>query len=78
MNHRHPATPFWSTASFGDDSVPADQSGLSEHFVSCQGSNGGLVTLQCMAEAANRFITARFVTTLVVAAFAMGVASFLL
>lgn len=78
MKNRHPATPFWSTASFGDDTAPMEQSGLREHFVSCQGSSGGLFTLQCMAEAANRFITARFVTTLVVAAFAMGVASFLL
>lgn len=48
-------------------------SGLSEHLASCKGLHGRLFTLQCLAEATDRFIAARLVTTLVVAAFLIGV-----
>lgn len=80
MTHRHPDMPFWSTASFGDstDATPVELSGLSEHLVSCKGVNGRLFTLQCLAEAADRFVAARLVTTLVVAAFLIGVTSLLM
>jgi hypothetical protein len=80
MTNRHPDMPFWSTASFGDstDTTPMELSGLSEHLVSCKGVNGRLFTLQCLAEAADRFIAARLVTTLVVAAFLIGVISLLM
>lgn len=79
MKTRAPATPFWSTASFGDgtDTTPMELSGLREHMVSCRGAHGRLFTLQCLAEAADRFIAARLVTTLVVAAFLIGVATLL-
>ncbi|MBL0730872.1 hypothetical protein [Piscinibacter sp. HJYY11] len=77
MTQRHPATPFWSTASFGDspDTTPAELSGLSEHFTSCKSLHGRWFTLQCLAEATDRFIAGRLVTTLVVAAFLIGVTS---
>lgn len=77
MTNRHPDTPFWSTASFGHstDATPMELSGLHEHLASCRGLNGRLFTLQCLAEAADRFIAARLVTTLVVAAFLIGVTS---
>lgn len=76
MKNRHPETPFWSTASFGQstDTTPMELSGLSEHLHSCKGAHGRLFTLQCVAEAADRFIAARLVTTLVVAAVLIGVA----
>jgi hypothetical protein len=74
--NRHPATPFWSTASFGQsaETQPMELSGLSEHMDSCKGAHGRLFTLRCVAEAADRFIAARLVTTLVVAAGLIGVA----
>jgi hypothetical protein len=77
MMNRHPATPFWSTASFGDstDTTPAELSGLSEHYTSCKGLRGPWFTLQCAAEATDRFMAGRLVTTVVVAAFLIGVAS---
>lgn len=80
MMNRHPATPFWSTASFGEspDTTPGELSGLSEHLSSCQGLHGRWFTLQCVAEAADRFIAARLVTTLVAAAFLIGVSALIL
>ena len=77
MKNRHAATPFWSTASFGEtaNTSPMELSALGEHLDACKGAHGRLFTLQCLAEAVNRFIAARLVTTLVVAAFAIGVAS---
>ncbi len=77
MTNRHPDTPFWSTASFGDstETTPMELSGLSEHLDSCKGLHGRLFTLQCLADSADRFIAARLVTTLVVAAFLIGVTS---
>lgn len=71
MKNHHPHfTPFWSTASFGEtaDTSAGELTGLSEHLASCQGARGRWFTLQCAAEAANRFIAARFVTTLLVVA----------
>jgi hypothetical protein len=77
MTNRHPATPFWSTASFGDstDTTPAELSGLREHFTSCKGLQSPWFTLQCAAEATDRFIAGRIVTIVVVAAFLIGVTS---
>lgn len=77
MMNRHPDTPFWSTASFGDstDTTPAELSGLSEHFTFCKSQHGRWFALQCMAEATDRFIAGRLVTTLVVAAVLIGVTS---
>jgi hypothetical protein len=80
MKKNHPATPFWSTASFGHsaDASAFEQSGLHEHMESCRGAHGRFFTLQCLAEATDRFVSARLVTTLVVAAFVIGVTSLLL
>ncbi len=76
MNHTI-ATPFWSTASFGDttDTTPMELSALGEHLNLCQGSRGHLFTLRCVAETFNSFLAARFVTTLVVVGLLIGVTS---
>jgi hypothetical protein len=78
--NRQPASPFWSTASFGDSAEASalELSGLQEHLVSCRGANGRFFTLQCLAETADRFVSARLVTTLVVAALALVVTTLLL
>lgn len=70
-------TPFWSTASFGEtaDTSPMELSALGEHLDSCKDTHGRLFALQCIGEALNRFIAPRIVTTLVVAAFLIGVTS---
>jgi hypothetical protein len=64
------ATPSWSTASFGDavDTSPMELSALGEHLQHCTATHGLLVRLRCAAEAMNGFVTARFVTTLVLLA----------
>lgn len=46
---------------------------LGEHLDRCRGSNGRLFALQCVAETMNGFVTARFVTTLVVIALLISV-----
>jgi len=48
---------------------------LGEHLDLCKGANGRWFTLQCVGEALNGFISARFVTTLVVATLLIGVTS---
>ena len=72
------ATPFWSTASFGDpaDTSPMDLSALEDHLGACKGSQGRWFELQCIVETMNGFVAARLVTTLVVvSALLIGVSS---
>jgi hypothetical protein len=80
MNQRVTATPFWSTASFGDsvDTSPMEVSALGEHLDLCKGSRGRLFALRSAAESMSGFMAARFVTTLVVVALLIGVASLVL
>jgi hypothetical protein len=69
--------PLWSTASFGDrpDTLPMELSALEEHYDACQGARGRWFALRSVAESTNRFVAARFVTTLVVT---LGVVSLLI
>jgi len=64
------ANPSWSTASFGDDAhtSPMELSALGEHLSECWRASGPLFSLRCSAEAVHRFVAARFVTTLALAA----------
>lgn len=80
MKKTVPTPPFWSTASFGEtaDTSPLELMTLGEHLDACKGAHGRLFALRCVAEAANGFITARFVTTLVVATFVIGITSLVL
>lgn len=70
-------TPCWSTASFGDaaDTLSTELSALGEHFDLCKGSLGRLFALQCIADTMKGFVAGRFVTTLVMVALLIGVAS---
>lgn len=80
MNTNVIATPSWSTASFGDTAAtsPRDLSALGEHLDSCRESHGHLFALRCVAQTMHGFIAARFVTTLVVVALLIGLASLVL
>ena len=80
MNTNLTVTPCWSTASFGDaaDTSPMELSVLGAHVDLCKGSHGRLFALQCAAENLKGFVAARFVTTLVVVALLIGVASLVL
>jgi hypothetical protein len=80
MNRKTAANPFWSTASFGEtaDTSPMELSALGEHLDLCKESHGRWFALQCAAESVNGFLAARVVTTLVVAAFLIGVTSMVL
>jgi hypothetical protein len=51
---------------------------LGEHLDLCRGSHGRLYTLQCAAQSMHGFLVARFITTLVVIALLIGVASLML
>lgn len=75
-SHRNPA-PSWSTSTFSNsaDTSPMDLSVLGDHLDHCKGTQGRLFTLHCVAETLNRFLSSRLVTTLVVAALLMVVAS---
>ena len=77
MNTHAITAPLWSTASFGDtvDTSPMELSALGNHLDSCNGSRGRLFTLRCIADTLDRFVAAHFVTTLVLAALLIGVAS---
>lgn len=75
-SHATPA-PNWSTSTFSTsaDTSPMELSALGEHLGHCQGVNGRLFALHCVADTMNGFLAARLVTTLVVAALLIGVAS---
>ncbi len=76
MRPPHQTPPFWSTASFGDstETSPMELSALGEHLDLCKEKRSRWFAVQCVGEALNGFITARFVTTLVVATLLIGVA----
>ena len=63
------ASPPWTTSSFGGaaDTSPMELYALGEHLGHCKGLNGRWFALQCVAETMNGFVSARIVTTLVVA-----------
>ena len=67
----------WTTASFGGaaDTSPMELSALGEHLDRCKGAHGRLFALRCFAERMNGFVSARFVTTLVVATLLIGAGS---
>ena len=50
-------------------------SALGEHLDRCKASHGRLFALRCAAEAMNGFVSARFVTTLVVVTLLIGACS---
>ena len=80
MNTNVTTPTIWSTASFGDaaDTSPLDLAALGEHLHLCKGSNGRLFALQCAAETMTGFVTARFVTTLMIFALLISVGSLIL
>ena len=71
------ANPSWTTSSYGGtaDTSPMELSALGEHLDHCKGLQGKLFALQCFAERMNGFMSARFVTTLVVVALLIGAGS---
>ena len=72
--------PRWSTSSFSDSAhtTPQELSALGEHLDTCKGSHGRLFAVRCAAEMLDGFVSARIVTTLVVAALLIGVSSLVL
>lgn len=67
----------WATASFADsaDTTPMELSALGAHVDRCNGSRGRMFKLQCAADALTGFVAPRFVTTTVIVAVVLGVAS---
>jgi hypothetical protein len=72
--------PRWSTSSFDPDTPTStlELTLLGEHLDHCRGRHGRLLTLHCVAETLDRFLTGRLVTTLVAATLLIGAASTLL
>lgn len=68
---------LWSTASFGDsvDTTPMELAQLGDHLDRCHVSRGRWFHMRCIGEAMNGFVAPRFVTTLVLAALLIGLAS---
>ena len=69
--------PFWTTASFGDnvDTSPMELSALGDHLGRCHDSRGRWFVLRIAADTLDRFMAARFVTTMVLVALLIGIAS---
>ena len=70
----------WSTSSLGDstDTSPGELSELGDHLHQCRRLSGRWASLRYGAEAVHGFVAARFVTTLVLVAFAFACASLVL
>ena len=68
------ANSSWTTSSFGGaaDTSPMELSALGEHLDHCKGSQGRLFALRCIAETMNGYVSARFITTLVVVTLLIG------
>lgn len=71
--------PTWTTASVGAhaDTSPLELSALGEHLGRCQTGRGPLFSLRCAADATHGLVATRFVTTLVVLAALLAVATLL-
>jgi len=74
------AAPCWSTSCFGDaaQTSPMELSVLGDHLQHCSATPGPLMRLRWAAEALNRFVSARFVTTLALLTLPMLVLALLL
>ena len=74
------STSPWTTSSFGGtpDTSPMELSALGEHLGHCRESHGRLFALRCLAESMNGFVSARFVTTVVVVAMLIGASALIL
>lgn len=70
----------WATSSFGGtaDTSPMELYALGEHLDHCKGLTGRWFALRCAAETMNGFVSARIVTTLVVATLLIGVGASML
>ncbi len=70
----------WSTASFGGsvETSPMDLSALGEHLGLCKSRSGRMFALRCAAQSLLDFIASRFVTSLIVVALLVGIASLVL
>jgi hypothetical protein len=64
----------WPSAVDALDSVPAELSALDTHVSRCRSSRGRWFAVSCIGESIHAFVATRFVTTLVVAGAAMGIA----
>lgn len=79
--HSHAATsPRWTTASIADaaDTSPMELRELVEHVSRCNDSRSRWFALRCAADAVHDFIAPRFVTTLLIACAAIGLAALVL
>jgi hypothetical protein len=77
MTHTPNAAPGWRTSSFGH---PADMSAsdcdvLGEHLESCRRCSGRWFALSCLGETLGAFFAPRLVTTGLVLALLIGLAS---
>ena len=74
------ATPSWKTSSFGGtaDTSPMELSALGEHLGHCRETHGHLFALHCLLDRMNGFVSARFVTTLMVVVLLIGVSGLML
>ena len=64
----------WSTSSYGDKAAtsPMELMELGSHLGTCRGAHGKLFAVRCAAERMNGFVTARFMTSLLVAGLLIG------
>lgn len=77
MHSQAAASPRWTTASIADarDTAPMELRELGAHVSRCNGSRGRWFALRCAADTVHEFVAPRFVTTLFIAAAALGLAA---
>ena len=80
MNAHAVFKPRWTTASFPDaaDTSPMELSELGKHIGRCNGCRGRWFALRCAVDAVHDFVAPRFVTTLLIAATVIGLATLVL
>lgn len=72
MTHS-PARSDWSTAALGGatDTSPMELDALGAHLSACRGQQGRFLAMHCLAERLHGHVSARIVTSLVVAGAAL-------
>ena len=80
MDPNFTSTPRWSTSSFGavPSTSPMELAALGTHLHHGNGARGPTFPLRCAAQAIDRWVAPRLLTTSVVVAMLIGVGSLLL
>jgi hypothetical protein len=80
MTSKNISSSRWTTASLSDpaDTSPMELSALGEHLNHCRTAHRRLFAVRCAADVVNGFVSARFVTSVLVLAILIGAGALIL